>query len=334
MNLWLEAALDTWQLRDRPSRRLAGDVSHREYHRLFLDHGTVVAMVTPLDESAKLRDWLAVGAWLERHGVAVPRVRALDAERGVLLIDDVGDTLLTMVPPGEAERWYHDAIETLARLELAAASERPEASPAHGRDLTEERIRWELRRFRKVVAGLVRDLDDADLAAWKDGEDRMVAALRSAPQVWMHRDLHARNLLVHDDRLYWIDFQDAMFGPWLYDLTSLLFDPYAALPDDRRAAFREHYLALTKRVCRDIDAEAIEALWRVCAVQRLVHCVACYVWVAEHGGRPTYLPYLPFALRHLREVMEACPAAAPLAEVMASRWELAGERWSRHAVAH
>lgn len=333
----LDLALARWGLAGQPCRRLAGDVSHRRYYRL--DHPTdgaetVVAMVTPPDEAGKMHDWIAIGDYLHRHGVPVPRVGARDDGAGVLLVTDVGDRLLTEVHDhAEADAWYRRVLRDLARIECAAAGEPSAASPAHGRRLEEQRIRWELRRFRKVVAAPVRDLTPTEQERWKQGEDALVAGLTGAPQAWMHRDLHARNLLVHHDRVWWIDFQDAMIGPWQYDLASLLLDPYAALSPTRREALRGDYLALPGRVHRDLTDRAADTLYDLCAVQRLVHCIACYVWVCDQLGRDTYVCYLPHALDELRRSMAVSAAAAPLSSVMERRWDGIYERWCRDTIA-
>jgi aminoglycoside/choline kinase family phosphotransferase len=290
----LDAALTAWDLRDAPRTRLSGDVSPRQYFRLRRCCGdTAVVMVTPEDRAAQAHDWLAIGAWLTHHGVPTPQVLARHEASVTYLIEDVGDRLLTEVPAAEADGLYRATLAHLARLERVARDEPQSTSPAHARSLESERIRWELRRFRKVVAGFVADLDADELELWKEGEDRVTAALLAAPRVWMHRDLHARNLLVQRGEAVWIDFQDAMRGPWLYDVASLLLDPYAALPRERILAMREAYLAFDSRA----DGVDTERLWRLVGVQRLVHCIACYVWVAEHVGNAAYLRYLPFALR-------------------------------------
>jgi len=325
----LAAAMASWGLRVDTSQPLAGDVSHRRYFRLAGGalQGTAVAMVSPPSELQKMRDWVAIGQWLEARQVAVPRTLQVSEEQVVLLITDVGDALLCDEPAPLP--WTLQVVEDLARLEVAPPSDQ---SPAHRRRLEPDRIRWELRRFRKVVAAAVEELSDPELAAWKAGEDALVAGLCGGRQVWMHRDLHSRNILVQSGRAWWIDFQDAMMGPWLYDLASLVFDPYAALDETARETVREHYLGLPGRACGAASRAEIERHWRQAAVQRLVHCVACYVWVYEHDERPLYLRYLPYAMARLREVMAACPAAAPLAEVMTTRWDALLDRWSDHAV--
>lgn len=336
----LVRALRPWQLADAPRERLAGDVSRRQYFRIHVpteEHDssdpTVVGMVTPLTELHKMRDWVAVGRYLAGHGIAVPRVLCHDMNQGVLLIEDVGDCLLVeQTDPAVADGWTAEVLAQLARLELAAADEPSTTSPAHGRLLEEDRLRWELRRFRKVVAGAVAPLSDAELEHWKRGEDAIVAAFRAAPKSWMHRDLHGRNILLHHDRAVWIDFQDAMMGPWLYDLVSMVYDPYSALPEDRRQALIEGYLSLPQRIHAHVPAAVIEPLLALTTAQRLIHCAACYVWVHEHDGRDTYLQYLPFTLTELRRALDRCPAAAPLAEVMASRWDGVWHRWAADAV--
>ena len=59
----------------------------------------------------------------------------------------------------------------------------------------------------------------------------MIDELAAEPRVLCHRDYHSRNLMLHEDRLYIIDFQDARMGPDTYDLVSLLRDSYVDLPE-------------------------------------------------------------------------------------------------------
>ena len=62
-----------------------------------------------------------------------------------------------------------------------------------------------------------------------------------------HRDYHSRNLMLHDRRLYIIDFQDARMGPDTYDLASLLRDSYVDLTEARVDELIRTYLGLEGR---------------------------------------------------------------------------------------
>ena len=59
-----------------------------------------------------------------------------------------------------------------------------------------------------------------------------------------HRDYHSRNLMLHERRLYIIDFQDARMGPDTYDLASLLRDSYVDRTEERVDELIRGYLKL------------------------------------------------------------------------------------------
>ena len=75
-----------------------------------------------------------------------------------------------------------------------------------------------------VISPAVRDALRAEFV-------EIIEELAGEARVLCHRDYHSRNLMVHEDRLYIIDFQDARMGPDTYDLVSLLRDSYVDLPE-------------------------------------------------------------------------------------------------------
>ena len=57
---------------------------------------------------------------------------------------------------------------------------------------------------------------------------RLARRIAGWPRAFVHRDYQSRNLMVSGQtkRLCWIDFQDALLGPRVYDLVALLNDSY------------------------------------------------------------------------------------------------------------
>ena len=103
-----------------------------------------------------------------------------------------------------------------------------------------------------------------------------VEELAAEPKVLCHRDSHSRNLMLHDEQLYIIDFQDARMGPDTYDLVSLLRDSYVDLPEqtveellayflavkgetDRAKGFREHIMR--RLLCLSVFWHALDIIW-------------------------------------------------------------------------
>ena len=72
----------------------------------------------------------------------------------------------------------------------------------------------------------------ADRAAFDGIARRLAARIAAEPRVFVHRDYQSRNLMVRREgdgdwrSLCWIDFQDALLGPRVYDLVALLNDSY------------------------------------------------------------------------------------------------------------
>ena len=76
---------------------------------------------------------------------------------------------------------------------------------------------------------MARPLAEADAARFSEIADRLAQRVADLPKGFVHRDYQSRNLMVVDDgklRLVWIDFQDALLGPRVYDLVALLNDSY------------------------------------------------------------------------------------------------------------
>ena len=85
------------------------------------------------------------------------------------------------------------------------------------------------------------------------------------PQVFVHRDYHARNLMrVPHANPGVIDFQDALRGPVGYDLVSLLKDCYIAWPRGTRGRLgaRLSRAACSRRRRRRCGCVAVPALVR------------------------------------------------------------------------
>ena len=61
------------------------------------------------------------------------------------------------------------------------------------------------------------------------------------PRVFVHRDYHARNLMVAEPNPGVLDFQDAVCGPVTYDLVSLLRDAYIAWDEELQIDWAVRY---------------------------------------------------------------------------------------------
>ena len=113
----------------------SADASFRRYFRVTREGDTYIAMDAP-PEKEGLGPFLGVGRALLGMGLNVPVVLAKDAERGFLLLSDLGSRhyLDELGAHGAADRLYSDALGALCRMQTAGL-EPARDLPHYGRAL-------------------------------------------------------------------------------------------------------------------------------------------------------------------------------------------------------
>jgi len=283
---------------------MPGGASTRRYFRVSLTRGTAVAMFVP--EGAKAgeidKEHTALARWpflevrdlLFSRGIDVPSVYGEDTSRGWLLLEDLGDqTLATFLHshPGEREALYRRAVADLARAQEALAT-LPEGNVVASRVFDEELLSWEIHHFREwalEARGVVLSSDDRALYA--SIAERLARRIAAWPRTFVHRDYQSRNLMVRADRrLCWVDFQDALLGPRVYDLVALLNDSYQQFGVDFVSARLNDYARE-----RSLDAAERAALGRefdLVTVQRKLKDAGRFVFIDRVRGNPSFLRFV------------------------------------------
>ena len=126
-------------------------------------------------------------------------------------------------------------------------------------------------------------------------------------QVSVHRDYHARNLMVLDQGLGVIDFQDAVQGPMTYDLVSLLKDCYIHWPADAVAEWRDYYLQeakLAELLPEDYSKEKFRQEFDLMGAQRHIKVLGTFARLYLPDGKEDYLDDLRMVSAYVEEVLD------------------------------
>jgi len=227
--------------------------------------------------------------------VRVPKLFAALPEHGVLVVEDLGETLAERLLRDPASR---DALYRRAVQDLAAAQQKLQSLPARSivanRSFDRELLSWEIEHFREWgVEALGTRLSEEEKSAFARAQQHLVESLLGLQQGFCHRDYQSRNLLVlADDSIAWIDFQDALLGPRAYDLVALLQDSYQRF-DERFVAARLSDYAEARGLSAD-EAVALSFEFDLITVQRKLKDAGRFVFFERTRGDPSYLPfYIP-----------------------------------------
>ena len=296
------------------------DASFRRYFRVTRGEDTYIVMDAP-PEKESLGPFLSVAKILLGMGLNAPVVLAKDAQRGFLLLSDLGKRqyLDELGSVEAADRLYADALGALCTMQTAGnamARELPLYSHALLMREMELMPEWFLGRHLGVRIS----------AAERGMLDRLFETLAQSaltqPAAFVHRDYHSRNLLVTADNNPGIlDFQDAVWGPVTYDLVSLLKDCYVAWPAPRVNAWALQYRGrlLAKGFPLNLSEAEFMHGFDLVGLQRHIKVLGIFSRLYYRDGKAQYLKDLPRVLKYTRDAAAAYAETAEFADFIADR---------------
>jgi aminoglycoside/choline kinase family phosphotransferase len=301
---------------------MPGGASTRRYFRGRVVGGSVVGMFVPdgakPDEIGKAGGgasrwpFLEVRDLLASRGVDVPIVHGEDTARGWVLLEDLGDDTLAAflaAHPARKEELYVRAVGDLAQAQQVLAKLAP-GSVVASRAFDEDLLLWEIHHFREwalEARGVA--LSPADRATFDGVARRLAARIAAAPRVFVHRDYQSRNLMVRREgadgewrSLCWIDFQDALLGPRVYDLVALLNDSYQTFDRPFIEARLDEYVRAA-RLGADSRADIGREFDRV-TVQRKLKDAGRFVFIDRVKKNGSFLKFVEPTIAKARASLE------------------------------
>lgn len=247
--------------------------------------------------------------WLKERGISVPEVLADVPSMKALVIGDAGARDLKEHSRMMGEERLHDyiaVVEELAKFNALDPSGL-ELEPPFDARLYE----WERGLFaEKCLHGHF----GMEMPKAVETELEAVAEkLLNEPASLVHRDFQSSNVIFGRTGFSIIDFQGMRLGAAVYDLASLLYDPYVDLREGERRALAALY---AKKSAREDIAEVLP----LAAVQRLVQALGAFCRLAA-AGKTEFLRHILPALENLLSAADAAnlDSTGALAEELIAR---------------
>lgn len=326
LQAWLPSALDRvydhkgWG--DVPAGQLqpaSADASFRRYFRWSDGTRSLIIMDAPPPQE-DVRPFLRIGELFADAGVHTPEILAADPEQGFLLMEDLGAcTYLESIQQGvraeQLEHMFAGAIQVLVRWQ---ARSRPGVLP----DYDEAVLRRELQLFPEWFVGqhLQCELSASQQADWDELCRVLLASHLAEQRVFVHRDYMPRNLMTAAGEPGVLDFQDALYGPASYDVTSLFADAFFNLPPEEREAWVRRYWEQARVAGVPVPESFAEFLGqsRLMGVQRHLKVLGIFARIRYRDGKPKYLDDAPRFIQYLRDACARDERLAPLARLLGS----------------
>ncbi len=248
---------------------------------------------------------------LTTAGLPVPIIDGWSSDEGVLIMEDLGSLhLADCFTDGISPLDHYRAA--LDQLVVFQSSRFPPESVIARRGYGFDLWLWEFEHFVEYGIEARQGIEPSSyprtelMSSFAD-LSRMIA---ECPRVPVHRDFHSRNLLIKKGQVRWIDYQDALMGPALYDVASLLFDAYVNIDEVHCRELFSGYLSQARERSVPVSDHS-EELLNVIAVQRMLKAAGRFVYFRDVKGLSGYVEHIPGLMKRVAGIVTNLDGQVP-----------------------
>jgi aminoglycoside/choline kinase family phosphotransferase len=293
----------------------SSDASFRRYFRWQGGERTFIVMDAPPPQE-NCKPFVDIANLLRESGINVPQIYAEDLGQGFLLLNDLGrKTYLDVIDADNADTLFDDAFSA-----LLAYQQLPMDAPLPSYDVALLRRELELFPEWYVKRELGIELDLEQQAMWQRVSDLLIDSALAQPKVLVHRDYMPRNLMLGTPNPGVLDFQDAVYGPVTYDVTSLFKDAFLSWPEERVQGWLKIYWEKARALGIPVhdDFAAFGRASDLMGVQRHLKVIGIFGRICHRDGKPRYLADVPRFFAYIEAVVSRRPELAELGLLLTS----------------
>ena len=296
---------------------ITGSASDRKYFRLSGNGITAIGVLG--DDIDENKAFLAIGRHLLSKGIRVPEIYAVSPCCRCYLQQDLGSlSLYDAVAEGrgkaasgkypsrntyslEERALLTGTVASLPEIQIAGAEDFDFSCCHPVQSFDARSVMFDLNYFKYCfLKASGTGFDEYRLE--KDFERLRDRLLSVGEYGFMYRDFQARNVMLHDGRPYFIDFQGGRRGPVHYDLASFVWQAKAAYPRDLKEEMISAYIGALRKF-RPVDADSFREELRHFALFRTLQVLGTYGFRGYYERKRHFMESVPFAISNLRELI-------------------------------
>ena len=287
---------------------LPGAGSNRKYFRLKGKESLIGVYGTSTEEN---RAFIYMARHFSQKGLPVPRILAESPDQSVYLQDDLGDTsLFQLIKQGRESGNFSDeetnilkrTIRLLPQIQFEGSKKMDFSYCYPLATFNRRSVLWDLNYFKYCFLKAT-GLEFQENLLEDDFERMADTLLQIEPQVFMYRDFQSRNVMIREEKPYFIDFQGGRKGPFYYDVASFLWQAKANYPNSLRQELLDEYLDAL-RPYHTIDKEQFLTTLRHFVLFRTLQVLGAYGFRGYFEKKTHFIQSVPYAIENLRQLLE------------------------------
>lgn len=238
--------------------------------------------------------------------INVPFIYSENLSENIYLMQDLSDNqLLQWLTsqrtknkfPTQAISIYKKVIQELIRIQIIAGGSFDYSNCYPYTVFNEESIKFDLNYFKSnYIERLNLSYDSQKLDS--DFNQFTSYLLKADNDFFMFRDFQARNIMLVNNKPYFIDYQGGRKGPLQYDLASLLFQALAEIPENMKDLLLEYYVDLARKFTA-INKSEFKEYYYAFALIRVLQTLGAYGLRGLIEKKDHFIKSIPLAIQNL-----------------------------------
>jgi len=280
--------------------------SNRKYYRMLYDGFSAIGVYNP--------DWKENNAFLilSRHfaekGISVPKIYSENLQKNIYLIEDLGNqTLFQYLQkmrknendfPKELINRYKQALDGLLKIQFSVSKNFDYSFCYPRAAFDRQSILWDLNYFKYYFLKLAQIHFDEQLLE-NDFNTLTDFLLEAKSSFFLYRDFQSRNMMICNDKLFFIDYQGGRQGALQYDVASLLYDGKANIPQKIRELLLDYYVQQLQQKYPQ-EANDFKKQYYAFVFIRIMQAMGTYGFRGFYEKKTHFLQSIPYALNNLK----------------------------------
>ena len=302
----------------------AADASARNYELIEIGDETQILMDAPKMADGKptkdelpysqiahlaeeVRPFVAISNMLQAEGFCAPKIYAADYDRGLVLLEHLGDGKIVDDNNNPIPDRYVQSIEMLAHMHAKnwqANQTMNDGNIYNVPDFDIGAMMVEVNLLSKWYLEDANQTTTQSITAYNEIWTDLCKQAQSFEKSLLLRDYHSPNIIWRGDKsgldkIGLIDFQDAMIGPAAYDVVSLAQDARVIVSQELEEKLLAHYIEMRKKLNVGFDVDKFKFEYAVMGAQRASKILGIFVRLDKRDSKPEYRKLIPGVQNYL-----------------------------------
>ena len=194
-------------------KELRQEASDRKYYRIKAENISYV-LTDNFDKTDQSANFLYASKILKNSSVNVPEVLAFSEDLRFVLLQDLGDESLDINDEYNDEKILEMALEQLSKIYFSDQDVL--------KSVTKESLLLQTNSFMDFCRE--KKCSNDEIKSLENLRNELVHNLLNQQFIPSHNDFERRNLMMFEEKLFVIDFQDLNMGPLGIDLASIMYE--------------------------------------------------------------------------------------------------------------